>query len=110
MGSYLLRATLIPRMTEELSKAESKVKGFAQLLDLLPEDLSREVSAHAQYLRDLKSQGKVFCAGPTDDFKEGLIIYQADSLEQAERLAEGDPYVKSSLFAEYHLQGWHHWT
>ncbi len=109
MGSYVVRATIIPRMAEELSKAESKAKGFAQVLNLLPEDLARELRAHAQYLSDLKAEGKVFCGGPMDDFTEGLIIYKADSLAEAKRFAEGDPYIKSGLFTDYQIKGWHHW-
>ncbi|WP_243298426.1 YciI family protein [Bacillus litorisediminis] len=49
---------------------------------------------HLEYLENLKEQGKVYLKGPFTDGAGGLVIYKADSLEEAKQLAENDPYVK----------------
>ncbi|WP_232695879.1 YciI family protein [Brevibacillus daliensis] len=48
---------------------------------------------HLTYLEKLIEQGKVYAKGPFADGSGGMVIYQADSLEEATQLAESDPYV-----------------
>lgn len=52
---------------------------------------------HLEYLENLKGQGKVFLKGPFTDGAGGLVIYSADSIEEAKQLAENDPYVKHGV-------------
>lgn len=49
--------------------------------------------AHLEYINDLYQRGKVFMAGPFTDKQGGLVIYKADSMEEARHLAEADPVV-----------------
>jgi len=48
---------------------------------------------HLAYLEELNKQGKIFAKGPFLDGAGGMVIYIADSLEEAKELAEKDPYV-----------------
>ena len=48
---------------------------------------------HLAFLEERESQGRIFARGPFSDGAGGLVIYQAETLEQARALAESDPYV-----------------
>lgn len=48
---------------------------------------------HLEYLDRLEQQGRVFAKGPFADGSGGMVIYIADTMEEARELAEGDPYV-----------------
>jgi uncharacterized protein len=70
------------------------MKHFAAILHLLDEE--KNVKLRPQHLAFLKAQeaeGHIFLRGPFADGSGGLVIYQAESLGQAETLAESDPYV-----------------
>jgi uncharacterized protein len=72
------------------------MKYFAAILHLL--DQEKNVTVRPQHLAFLKAQeaeGHIFLRGPFADGSGGLVIYQSDSLEQAEAVAESDPYVLS---------------
>ncbi|WP_108862230.1 YciI family protein [Ruegeria sp. Alg231-54] len=90
-------------------KSEAKSRG-ALALELYvalstptkaPEDVKASLPDHLAYQADLERAGKLAFAGPmSDETGEhmqgvGLIIYRADSLEAARKLAEGDPMHKS---------------
>lgn len=51
--------------------------------------------AHLKYVSELYTEGKVFAAGPFPDGKGGLVIYDCESEEEAERLANADPAITS---------------
>lgn len=51
----------------------------------------REV--HLDYLKKLGAEGKVFAKGRFTDSTGGLVIYKADTLEEAKGMAEGDPFI-----------------
>ncbi|MFC0472789.1 YciI family protein [Halalkalibacter kiskunsagensis] len=48
---------------------------------------------HLAYLEELEKEGKVHAKGPFTDGEGGLVIYKADSYEEAKILAEQDPYI-----------------
>ena len=90
-------------------KAEAKGRG-ALALELYvaqstpakaPEDVKANLPDHLAYQADLERRGQLAFAGPMSDESGdhmqgmGLIIYRADSLEQARVLAESDPMHKS---------------
>ncbi|WGU95323.1 YciI family protein [Paenibacillus dendritiformis] len=67
---------------------------YAALLEM--KDASKNQTyrqAHLDYLDKLKEQGKVFAKGAFGDGSGGMVIYMADSMEEARQLAENDPYV-----------------
>ena len=90
-------------------KAEAKSRG-ALALELFvaqstpakgPDEVKANLPAHLAYQADLERSGHLAFAGPmSDETGEhmqgvGLIIYRAESLEAARKLAEGDPMHKS---------------
>ncbi len=66
-----------------------------------PEDVKASLADHLAYQAQLERAGQLAFAGPmSDETGEhmqgvGLIIYRADSLEAAHKLAEDDPMHKS---------------
>lgn len=66
-----------------------------------PEDVKASLPDHLAYQADLERAGQLAFAGPmSDETGEhmqgmGLIIYRAESLEAARKLAEADPMHKS---------------
>ena len=65
--------------------------------------------AHVQRLEELKAQGRLLLAGPfpTIDaadpgpagFSGSLIVAEFDTLEMAQRWANGDPYLAGGVYA-----------
>lgn len=67
---------------------------FAAILYMLDAEKNQEYRPqHLEYLAQLENQGKVIAKGPFLDGAGGLVIYQAESLEEAKELAEKDPFV-----------------
>ena len=54
--------------------------------------------AHLASLEPLSRDGKVILAGPFTDQAGSLIIIEADSLEEARRIAREDPYTIHGIF------------
>lgn len=52
---------------------------------------------HLDYLKKCYDEGKLFACGPFPDGSGGMVIYQAESFEEAEVLAGNDPYVKEGV-------------
>lgn len=55
-------------------------------------------SDHLAKLEPLDRQGRVILAGPLTDKTGSLIVIEADSLEEAQRLAQEDPYTVNGVF------------
>ncbi len=100
-------------------KSEAKSRG-ALALELYvvlstpakkPEDVKASLSDHLAYQAQLERAGQLAFAGPmSDETGEhmqgmGLIIYRADSLEAARKLAEDDPMHQSGA-REFELRRW----
>ncbi|OUM90802.1 MAG: hypothetical protein BAA01_07440 [Bacillus thermozeamaize] len=67
---------------------------YVALLTIIDADLNAKVRpAHLEYVNRLYKENKVLMAGPFTDGKGGMVIYRADSFEEAKRLAEADPVV-----------------
>jgi uncharacterized protein YciI len=62
---------------------------------------------HRQYLASLKEKGQLAATGPfTDDAGGALIIYEANTREEAEKLLQGDPFATNGVFVRYQLRPW----
>lgn len=67
---------------------------YVALLTIIDPELNAKVRpAHLDYLDALYKEGKVVMAGPFTDKKGGMVIYRADSPEEARKLAEADPVI-----------------
>ena len=85
--SFFLVLLVRPPNAPEMPKAE---------LDKLQE-------GHMANMRRLADEGKLFKAGPTEDFSgrnvRGIFILKADSLDQAKEWVATDPSVKAGRLA-----------
>jgi len=61
---------------------------------------------HRQYLTALRERGQLVAAGPFTDDSGALIVYEAASVEEAERLLQGDPFHANGIFLTYMLRPW----
>jgi uncharacterized protein YciI len=66
------------------------------MTDYTPEE-DEVMSRHFEYLERLFEQGQVILAGPSLDPPFGVIVFRADSEEEARRLIEADPSVAAGL-------------
>jgi uncharacterized protein YciI len=73
---------------------------FACFTDLVEtttkDDIERVVDAHKEWLAEMEAAGKIFVAGPFLDENysysaTGLIVFRAETAEEARDLAERDP-------------------
>jgi Uncharacterized protein conserved in bacteria len=70
------------------------VKVYAAFLPMRDAEKSAALRPqHLEYLETLEREGKILARGPFADGSGGLVLYLAESLEEARQLAEGDPYV-----------------
>ena len=61
---------------------------------------------HRQYLASLKEKGRLAVSGPFTDDSGALIIYEAPSPEEAEKILQGDPFHQSGIFVRWQLRPW----
>ena len=61
---------------------------------------------HRQYLMSLRERGQLAAAGPFTDDSGALIVYEAASVEEAEKLLQGDPFHQNEIFLTYVLRPW----
>ncbi len=61
---------------------------------------------HRQHLAQLKANGQLAASGPFTDDSGALIVYEAASAEEAERLLKGDPFHANGIFLRWQLRPW----
>ena len=67
---------------------------YVALLTIIDQDKNKvHRPAHLDYVNRLYKEGKVVAVGPFTDGKGGMVIYEADTYEEAVILAEQDPVV-----------------
>jgi uncharacterized protein YciI len=52
-----------------------------------------------EYLAGLQRSGEVFLSGPLADGSAGLVVYDVQSLKEAQDLVENQPMVRAGLLA-----------
>ncbi|GAE28926.1 YciI family protein [Alkalihalobacillus hemicellulosilyticus] len=68
---------------------------FAAILHMAKPELNeKHRQSHLDYLTNLEEQGKIFAKGPFVDGNGGMVIYEANHFDEAQLLANEDPYVK----------------
>jgi uncharacterized protein YciI len=55
------------------------------------------IERHAAYMQDFFDHGALILGGPFFDNSGGMMIFDIASAEEAQRIADGDPTVKSGL-------------
>lgn len=61
---------------------------------------------HRQYLASLRDRGQLAISGPFTDDSGALIVYEAGSREEAEKLLQGDPFHQNGIFLSYIFRPW----
>lgn len=61
---------------------------------------------HRAYLTSLLSRGKLAASGPFLDDYGALIVYEADTPEEAEELLKGDPFHANGVFVRWTIRPW----
>ena len=61
---------------------------------------------HREYLMGKIAEGRVALSGPLKDDAGALIVYAADSLEEAETLLRNDPFCKAGVFVSWEFKVW----
>ena len=81
---------------------------FAAIIEYLqePEKVNSLRPVHRQYLAQLKERGRLAATGPFTDGSGALIIYEADTRDEAEQLLKGDPFSINGIFVSYVLRPW----
>ena len=76
---------------------ENKFKRFVVLLNKVSEAETplELIKEHIQYLRKLDSTLKLEMCGPFTDYPGGMIILKCSTLEEAQRLASDDPFIRA---------------
>jgi uncharacterized protein len=64
--------------------------------DSSPEE-DEVMRAHFEYLEGLLEAGRLILAGPSLEPPFGVIVFEAESEEEARRLIDGDPSVAAGL-------------
>jgi uncharacterized protein YciI len=62
--------------------------------------------AHREYLTGLIQQGKLVISGPFSDDSGGLLVYEAETVEQVEKLIAEDPFAKQGVFISWEIRPW----
>jgi uncharacterized protein YciI len=62
--------------------------------------------AHREYLKGLLESGRLAISGPFIDDSGGLLIYETETLEEAEALLREDPFTKSGVFLNWTIRAW----
>jgi len=63
------------------------------------------VPAHIDYVNKLVAEGHKARSGYWGDFGGGMLLFEADSLEEAQRIVENDPLIKNDCVT-YELHEW----
>jgi len=63
------------------------------------------VPAHIDYVKKLVAEGHKARSGYWGDFGGGMLLFEADSLEEAQRIVENDPLIKNACVT-YELHQW----
>lgn len=118
---YIAIMQIIPRIGEILKqtpslhaaigaaiKAGTPLKAEEGASHGIPPDLAAKFEERTGYLLGLQKKGILWTAGPFADFSGGLMIYEAQSREEAKKAVEEDPFYVHGFFSpEYTLKEWH---
>ena len=62
--------------------------------------------SHREYLTGLQAQDKLVISGPFSDDKGGLLVYEADSPEEVDKMVREDPFAIHGVFVSWEIRPW----
>jgi uncharacterized protein YciI len=78
---------------------------YVYLMTEDPDRVRAVAPRHAAYWQGLDLPN--YLGGPFADRSGGLMTFEARSVDEAERLAADDPFVREALLASRWLKEWH---
>lgn len=63
------------------------------------------LESHAEHLRNLRNQGKLWLCGPFEDDETAIQVLVADSINEARLLVQADPFVENGYYGDFELRG-----
>ena len=81
---------------------------FAAVIDYIADQHKIESvrPSHREYLRGLIAKGQLAISGPFTDAPGALIVYEANSAEDAEALLKADPFHAAGVFVRWTIRAW----
>jgi len=81
---------------------------FAAIVVYTPDAaiIARARPAHREYLAGLQQQGKLVISGPFSDDRGGLLVYEADTAAEVEKLIAEDPFATQGVFVSWEIRPW----
>jgi len=81
---------------------------YASLIQYTPDaaTIAAARPAHREYLTRIKAADKLVMSGPFEGDTGALIVYEAESPEEAESLLKEDPFCKQGVFTSWTIYRW----
>ena len=84
---------------------------YAMIAKDVPDALQKRLDTRPVHLDHLNSLGKklVFAGAllNAEEQPEGsIVVFQAETLEEAQAMADADPFVAAGVFASYEVKRW----
>jgi uncharacterized protein len=62
--------------------------------------------AHREYLAGLIQQGRLVISGPFSDDSGAVLVYEAETSAQVEKLVAEDPFATGGVFVSWEIRPW----
>ncbi len=81
---------------------------FAAIIEYTPDQakIAQFRPTHREYLMGLRKTGKAAMAGPFTDDSGGLLVYEAESQEEVEKMIRADPFAQGGVFVSWSIRPW----
>ena len=64
----------------------------------------RHRAEHRTYLKAQADAGSLLMAGPFDDVSGGLIVIEAESIDEVQAIMDADPFTTGGVFASMEIK------
>jgi len=76
---------------------------FVYLMENLKPLNEELIKAHVCHLKQLDETGKLILCGPFTDYPGGMVIFRAETSDEAKQIAQSDPFIASG-YKSYDLR------
>ena len=74
------------------------------------EKIKATFQEHRMYLRTFLENGKLRAAGPFADDAGTLWVLEVETVEEAEDIIKGDPFVSAGVFLSWKIRPFAYWS
>lgn len=67
-------------------------------------------TAHRNYLRTFLENGKLLAAGPFGNNSGALWILEVETIEEADEIVKGDPFVLADVIVSWKIRPFAYWS